>query len=194
MECICIPVPGETALVTAAIYAGRTHDLNIWSVLVAAVLGAIFGNLIAFWIGRGYGYKLLWHYGGYLHLTRARLKIGQYLFFAYGGKFIIFARFVPVLRSFGAVLAGANRMPPSRFIVPNVVGAVAWVGLVCGGAYFLGGELRRVAAWLGIVLGCCALLIVMASAIILSRYESYLAALAEQRLPKQLWEAADNLH
>jgi len=193
LECTCIPVPGETALLTAAVYAGRTHDLNIWSVFVAGVVGAISGNLVAFWIGRKYGYRLLWRYGRYLRLTRTRLKIGQYLFFAHGGKFIVFARFVPMLRSFAAVLAGANRMPASHFFVPNLVGAVAWVGLECGCAYYLGEELKRFAVWVAIVLGCCILLAVVASAILLRRYERRIALVAERSLPEDLRETGVEL-
>lgn len=191
LECICIPIPGETALLTAAVYAGRTQDLNIWSVFVAAVLGAISGNFVAFWIGRAYGYRLLWRYGERLGLTRTRLKIGQYLFFVHGGKFIVFARFVPMLRSFAALLAGANRMPPSHFVIPNVVGALAWVGLECGLAYYMGAELKRYATWVGIVLGCCVLLVVAVSAVLLARYERRLALVAERSLPDEWKEAGE---
>jgi membrane protein DedA with SNARE-associated domain len=193
VECMCIPVPGETVLLTAAIYAGRTHDLNIWSVFGAGVLGAIFGNLVAFWIGRKYGYKLLWRYGGYLHLTRPRLKIGQYLFFAHGGKFIVFARFIPVLRSFAAALTGANRMPPWRFLAPNLLGALVWVGLECGCAYYLGEELKRVALSVGIALACCVLFALGLAAVLLTRYEGRLALIAERRLLVELREAGGEL-
>lgn len=123
MECICIPVPGETALLTTAVYSGKTHDLDIWSIFVAGALGAVCGNFVAFWIGRVYGYKLLWRYGGYLHLNQARLKIGQYLFLRHSGKFVFLARFVPVLRSVAglspaqtirALIASRSRMWPER--------------------------------------------------------------------------------
>lgn len=191
LECICIPIPGETALLTAAVYAGRTQDLNIWSVFVAGVLGAISGNFVAFWIGRIYGYRLLWRYGEHLGLTRTRLQIGQYLFFVHGGKFIVFARFVPMLRSFAGLLAGANRMPQSHFLIPNVVGALAWVGLECGLAYYMGAELKRYAAWVGIALGCCVVLVVALSAVILARYEKQLALAAERRLPDELKAAGE---
>lgn len=186
LECICIPVPGETVLVSAAVYAGRTHGIDIWSIFLLGTLGAVLGNFLAFGIGARYGYRLLSRYGGYVHLTQARLKIGQYLFFLHGGKFIVFARFVPVLRSYAGILAGANRMPASRFILPNIVGGIAWVGLECACAYYLGGELRRFAAWVGVALGGCVLLALAALTIFLRRFEERLLLAAEKTLPARL--------
>jgi membrane protein DedA with SNARE-associated domain len=193
LECICIPVPGETALLSAAVYAGRTHELDIWSVFAAGALGAVLGNFLAFWIGARYGYTLLWRYGGYVHLTRERLRIGQYLFFLHGGKFIVFARFIPVLRSFAGMLAGANRMPASRFILPNVAGGIMWVGIECAAAYFLGRELRRFAAWFGIALGLCVLLAIVILVVFLQRYEKQLALAAEAALPARLNQAGSEV-
>ena len=158
LECICIPVPGETTLVAAAIYAGTTQELNIVSVILAAIVGGIVGNVIAFWIGREYGYRLLVRYGSYVHLDETRIKIGEYLFLRHGSKVVFFARFIPVLRSFAAVLAGANRMPWRSFMIANVAGAVAWVGLDCTLAYLIGEELTKVAGPVGIGL---ALLVVV---------------------------------
>jgi membrane protein DedA with SNARE-associated domain len=120
LESVGIPIPGETVLLAAAVYAGTTHDLNIVSVIAAGIVGAIVGNLVAFSIGRVCGYRLLRRYGGYLHLNDSRIKIGQYLFLRHGGKVVLIARFVPVLRSVAGLLAGANCMPWSSFMIANV--------------------------------------------------------------------------
>jgi membrane protein DedA with SNARE-associated domain len=104
-------------------------------------------------VGRVYGYRLLRRYGSYLHLNESRIKIGQYLFLRHGGKVVFFARFVAVLRSVAGILAGANRMPWPSFIVANVAGAVAWVGIYCIGAYLFGEALTKLAAPVGIALG-----------------------------------------
>ena len=72
LECIGIPVPGETILVAAAIYAGTTHHLSIGAVIGAAIAGAIVGNVIAFSLGRAYGYRLLRRYGRYIHLDETQ--------------------------------------------------------------------------------------------------------------------------
>src|SRR5262245_37195003 len=76
LECVGIPVPGETVLVAAAIYAGTTHHLSIAAVIGAAIAGAVIGNVIAFSIGRAYGYRLLRRYGRYIHLDETRIMIG----------------------------------------------------------------------------------------------------------------------
>jgi membrane protein DedA with SNARE-associated domain len=182
LECVGIPVPGETILVAAAIYAGTTHHLSIAAVIGAAIAGAIVGNVIAFSIGRAYGYRLLRRYGHYIHLDETRIKIGQYLFLRHGGKVVFFARFVPVLRSVAGLLAGANRMSWRSFTVANVAGAVVWVGIDCIGAYLLGEGLTKVAAPVGIALGAIVVTIIVAGARFIARHEKELAAEAERAL------------
>jgi membrane protein DedA with SNARE-associated domain len=182
LECVGIPVPGETILVAAAIYAGTTHHLSIAAVIGAAIAGAIVGNVIAFSIGRAYGYRLLRRYGRYIHLDETRIKIGEYLFLRHGGKVVFFARFVPVLRSVAALLAGANRMSWRSFMVANVTGAVVWVGIDCIGAYLLGEELTKLAAPVGIALGAIVVAIIVAGARFIARHEKELAVEAERAL------------
>jgi membrane protein DedA with SNARE-associated domain len=182
LECVGIPVPGETILVAAAIYAGTTHHLSIAAVIGAAIAGAIVGNVIAFSIGRAYGYRLLRRYGRYIHLDETRIKIGEYLFLRHGGKVVFFARFVPVLRSVAALLAGANRMSWRSFMVANVTGAVVWVGIDCIGAYLLGEELTKLAAPVGIALGAIVVAIIVAGALFIARHEKELAVEAERAL------------
>ena len=186
LECICIPVPGETTLVAAAIYAGTTQELNIVSVILAAIVGGIVGNVIAFWIGREYGYRLLVRYGSYVHLDETRIKIGEYLFLRHGSKVVFFARFIPVLRSFAAVLAGANRMPWRSFMIANVAGAVAWVGLDCTLAYLIGEELTKVAGPVGIALALLVVVLLAVGGWLVARHETQLAIAAERALPGPL--------
>ena len=183
LETMGIPVPGETALITAAVLAGTRQDLNIWSVVIVGVLGAICGNLVAFSIGRYFGHHFLRRHGSWIRLTPSRLKIGQYLFLRHGGKFVFFARFVPLLRSIAGILAGANDMRFDRFLIATVAGAVIWIGVDCTAAYFLGHELKRVAAWAGIVIGALVVLVALALVLITSRYENELALRAERALP-----------
>jgi membrane protein DedA with SNARE-associated domain len=180
LECVGVPVPGETILVASAIYAATTHELNIWSVVGAGIAGAIVGNIVAFGIGRRYGYGLLLRYGSYLRLDEPRIKIGQYLFLRYGSRVVFFARFVPVLRSIAGVLAGANRMPWSSFMMANVTGAVAWVSIDCFGAYLFGEEITRLAAPVGIALGLLIILALVATGVFIARHEQQLAAEAER--------------
>lgn len=126
LESIGIPLPGETALVTAAVYAGTTHTVNIFLVIFCAILGAILGDNVGYWIGRQGGFFLLRKYGKYIRINESKLKLGQYLFTTYGGRVVFFGRFFAVLRVFAAFLAGTNTMPWKRFLVANAAGAIMW--------------------------------------------------------------------
>ena len=88
LESMGLPVPGETTLIAAALYAGTTHELNIVAVVLTAAAGAIIGDNVGFWLGREFGYRLLLRYGARLGLTERKIKLGQYLFLRHGGKVV----------------------------------------------------------------------------------------------------------
>ena len=116
MESAGIPMPGETVLVTAAILAGE-GTLHIYGVIGAAAAGAIVGDNCGYWVGREFGFPLVYRYGRYVRLDERRLKLGQYLFLKHGGKIVFFGRFVAVLRAFAAFLAGVNRFNWEEFFL-----------------------------------------------------------------------------
>ena len=147
-----MPLPGEAILISAAIFAGTTHNLSIALVLVSAVVGAILGSIIGFWIGDRYGYPLLLRYGSYIGLTETRIKIAQYLFRRQGVVVVLIARFVAVLRSVVGFIAGANRMPFVRFMIANSAGAIVWALFYGLGAYFLGKGIEEFARPVAITL------------------------------------------
>src|SRR5262245_52493406 len=130
VESMGIPVPGETMLVTAALYAGASGQLRITHVVLAAIAGAIAGDNAGFWIGRTVGLRWVTRHRSTLRLTTRRLKLGQYLFLRHGGKVVFFGRFVAVLRALAALLAGLNRMTWNRFLLFNALGAVVWASAV----------------------------------------------------------------
>jgi membrane protein DedA with SNARE-associated domain len=135
-ESLGIPVPGETMLITAAIYAGATHNLSIGGVIAAAIAGAIIGDNIGYAIGYKGGLSLLRRYGSYIRLDAKRLKVARYLFTKYGGRVVFFGRFVSILRTYAAFFAGTSHMPWRRFFPFNAAGGIVW-SLVYGlGAYF----------------------------------------------------------
>ena len=140
LESIALPVPGETVLILAAVFAGTRHQLHIIAIVLTAAAAAFVGQLIGYMIGRQFGYQLLLQYGGYLRITEGRIKLGEYLFLRYGIAIVIVARFVPFLRSVIAILAGANRMLAPPFLFANVVGALVWTSVV-GYLSFLFGNL-----------------------------------------------------
>ena len=139
-ESFGIPLPGETVLITAALYAGHTHRLGIVWVVVVASAAAIIGDNLGYLIGRVGGYRLLRRYGKYVRMDEAKIKIGRYLFHRHGGKVVLFGRFVSVLRTYAAFLAGTNRMQWQRFLVYNALGGIMWATLFGVGAYAVGGR------------------------------------------------------
>jgi membrane protein DedA with SNARE-associated domain len=173
-------------LIAAAIYAGTTHDLDILFVIVAAAIGSILGNIAGFWIGREGGYRLLLRYAHYIRLTERKIKLGQYLFLRHGGKIIFFARFIAVLRVFAAVLAGANRMSWSRFLLFNAAGGIVWATLYGAGSYYLGDRVLLWTEHTGMAGMVGAIILVSAALVLLRRHEAHLQIEAEQALPGPL--------
>ena len=188
LESMGVPVPGETALVTAALYAGSTHRIDIVSVVLVAAAGAMIGDNIGYLIGRSIGVRLLVRYGRYIRLNETRLKVGQYLFRRHGGKIVFFGRFVAFLRAFAAVLAGANRMPWPHFLLMNGLGGICWASLFGGGAYLFGEQIKRVAGPVGLLLLVAAIGLAVAGLVFFRRHEKDLEQRAEAALPGPLSE------
>ena len=183
IESMGIPFPGETMLITAALYAGHTHRMEIVLVIAAAAAGAIIGDNIGFAIGHWGGYRLVRRYGRYVRLHEGRLKLGQYLFRKHGGKVVFFGRFVSILRAYAAFLAGTNRMPWWRFLVFNAAGGVVWASVFGLGGYALGTQIHNITRTSGIVFGILAVVAIVAFFVFLRRNEARLMAEAEAALP-----------
>jgi membrane protein DedA with SNARE-associated domain len=186
VESMGIPVPGETMLVTAAVYAGATGMLNITHVVLAAIVGAIAGDNAGFWIGRTVGFRWVMRHRSTLRLTTRRLKLGQYLFLRHGGKVVFFGRFVAVLRALAALLAGLNCMAWDRFLFFHALGAVVWVGAYGLGAYAFGETLANALSSVGAVLGIAAAAAAIAALVVARRYERRWEEVAERALPGPL--------
>jgi membrane protein DedA with SNARE-associated domain len=122
LESLGIPLPGETTLIAAAIYAGSTGHLNIVVVFLVAAAAAVLGDNAGYWIGRSGGQRLVNRYGRFVRLDATKMKIGRYLFARHGGKVVFFGRFVTVLRTYAAFLAGLNTMHWRRFTAFNAAG------------------------------------------------------------------------
>src|SRR5256884_2134639 len=163
IESAGIPFPGETMLLIAAIYAGRTHQLSIVLVIVAAASGAIIGDNIGFFVGREGGYRVLRRYGRYIGFNERRLKVGIYMFRRHGGKVVFFGRFVAVLRAWAAFLAGVNRMKWGRFLLFNALGGITWATIYGVGSYYLGDNIHRFTGPVGYGLLALGILLTIAS-------------------------------
>jgi membrane protein DedA with SNARE-associated domain len=138
-ESLGIPLPGETMLITAAIYAGATHKLSIALVIGSATAGAILGDNLGYVAGYKGGLPLLRRYGRYVRLDERRLKLARYLFYRYGGRVVFFGRFISILRTYAASFAGASQMPWRRFFLFNAAGGIIW-SLAYGLAAYYGHE------------------------------------------------------
>jgi membrane protein DedA with SNARE-associated domain len=176
LESMGLPLPGETALVLAALYAAAHHDMSVVGVMAAAALGAIVGDNIGYWVGREFGYRLLLHFGGYLRLSQQRIKLGQYLF----------GRFIPILRVLAGLLAGMNRMPWRQFLIANAAGAVLWVAVIGTSAYTFGRTLLRLTGPVALCLFLVGAAVLIGVGLFVRRHEAELEAEAERALPGPL--------
>ena len=137
MESAGIPLPGETALVAAAVLASQGHYSIVWVIVIASA-GAIVGDNIGYWIGRLGGRRLLERWEPIARYSRRALPPAERFFDKHGGKTVFIGRFVAVLRVTAAWLAGISHMPWWRFICWNAAGGIIWATLVGTLAYYVG--------------------------------------------------------
>src|SRR4051812_29223302 len=132
-----VPVPGETALLTAGVLAGAGH-LALPLVVVVAIAAAVTGDTLGYWLGRRGGRAALTRRGPFAGARARALGTGERFFTRHGAKTVFLGRFVPGVRVAAAVLAGAGAMPWPRFAVYNVCGAFVWASTVAGLASLVG--------------------------------------------------------
>jgi membrane-associated protein len=129
-------LPGDSLLVTAGIFAAAGVVPLGW-LLLPVMACAIVGDQIGYWIGRTAG-PALYKREDSLFFRRSHLQRAHDFYEKYGGRAVIFARFVPIVRTFCPPVAGAARMPYTRYLMFDVFGGVLWVGAMILGGYFLG--------------------------------------------------------
>jgi membrane protein DedA with SNARE-associated domain len=137
LESSGIPLPGETALVTAGVLAAGGH-LDIGAVSAVAAAAAIVGDNIGYAVGRNWGRRILTRWAWLERYSHRVLPPSERFFRRHGAKTVFIARFLPVLRFTAAWMAGVSRMPWWRFLIFNAAGGIAWattIGLV---AYYAG--------------------------------------------------------
>lgn len=143
LEDFGVPVPGETILIAASVYAGAGR-LSIAGVGLVALLAAIIGDNIGYAIGRYGGCALVQRYGRYVLLTEERMNKAAGFFRRHGGKVVVVARFVEGLRQANGIVAGTVRMPWLRFLGFNALGAVLWVAVWTSVGYLAGDHIRAI--------------------------------------------------
>ena len=128
-------LPGDSLLFAAGTFAAL-GALDLWLVVLLLTIAAIVGDTVNYWIGAYIGPRA---FKGDIRFLRKEYLDRTHAFYEkHGGKTIIMARFVPIIRTFAPFVAGVGAMSYPKFIVYNVVGAVLWVGLFVFGGYFFG--------------------------------------------------------
>jgi membrane protein DedA with SNARE-associated domain len=143
IESFGAPVPGQTMLMAAGVFAGA-GKLNVAGVAAMGFLAAVAGDNVGYLIGRFGGRRLVLRFGRYILMTEKRLTKTEDFFQRNGGKIVAVARFVDGLRQLNGIVAGIARMPWRRFLVFNALGAAAWVGVWTFIGYFAGGHLNTI--------------------------------------------------
>jgi membrane protein DedA with SNARE-associated domain len=171
MESAGVPVPGETALIAAAVLAQQGH-YSLVSVIAVAAAAAIIGDNIGYWLGRQGGRALL----GRVPIVRNHfervLPPAERFFVRHGPKTVFIARFVAVLRVTAAWLAGISHMSWWRFLIWNAAGGIAWAILIGVSAYVLGQAVADAIARYG-VYAAIGIAVVVVAGFVAFRFRRY---------------------
>jgi len=158
LESLGIPLPGEIALVSAAVLASQEVGISPVWVGASAITGAIVGDSIGYTVGRKFGMTLFEKLGRRFpgHFGPGHVALAKQLFSRWGVGAVFFGRFIALLRILAGPLAGALRMRYPHFLAANAFGAICWAGGTTAVVYFLGIAAERWLArfsWVALVLG-----------------------------------------
>jgi membrane protein DedA with SNARE-associated domain len=159
-----VPLPGETALVAAGVFASR-GKLNIVVVIAVAAVAAIVGDNIGYWLGRTGGRKLIDRSRYLSRWSEGALPWAEDFFKRHGAKTIFIARFFSVLRVTAAWMAGISRMHWLTFLAWNAAGGICWAVLVGLLAYYLGHAATDALSKYGFI-GGAVLIVLVAAALV----------------------------
>jgi undecaprenyl-diphosphatase len=167
LESMGVPLPGETALVTAAAVAA-TGGLSIHGVVLTAAFAAILGDNGGYWIGRTGGMELVHRYGRVLHLDESKLGRVHAFFERHGPKAVFLGRFTALLRTWAAVLAGVADMRYGVFMLYNALGGILWALTFGTVGYLFGRNLPRLERYIGRASLALALLVALTVGLVLA--------------------------
>ena len=143
-----LPVPGETALLAGAALA-HNGQLSLARVILVAIVAAICGDNLGFFIGRRGGRRIAERYGGRIGVTPDRLAEFDRFFERHGAQTVFVARFITGLRVVCAVLAGGSEMSWRTFIAYNAAGAIVWCITIAFAGYSLAYSWDTLERWIG---------------------------------------------
>jgi membrane protein DedA with SNARE-associated domain len=194
LESLGIPLPGEIALVSAALLASRhTLDINPVAVGAAATAGAIIGDSIGYSVGRRYGLSLFERLGNRFprHFGPGHVALAKRFFARWGVGAVFFGRFIALLRILAGPLAGALKMPYPRFLAANASGGLLWAGGTTAVVYFLGLAAERWLSRFSWVALAIAILVGVAGSMVLRERT---AALVRELESEHDWETLRRQH
>jgi membrane-associated protein len=139
-------LPGDSLLVTAGIFAGQGF-LPIRSLVAVGILCAIAGDQLGYWIGRSAG-QALYRREDSLFFRRSHLRRAHEFYEKYGGRAVILARFVPIVRTFCPPVAGAAEMRYPTYLLYDVFGGTLWISSMLLGGYVAGSRIPNISKYL----------------------------------------------
>lgn len=128
-------LPGDSLLFAAGAFAAL-GSLNVWIVIGLMIVAAIAGDTLNYWIGHFFGDALVKN--PKVPIKKEHIEETQKFFDKHGGKTIILARFVPIVRTFAPFVAGIGRMHYGQFISYNIIGGISWVLVATLAGFFFG--------------------------------------------------------
>lgn len=146
-------LPGDNLIFIAGLLCATKPELMNVSfpvALIGMITAAIIGNMFGFWFGKKAGRRLYSRKESFL-FKKKHLEVTEVFYLKHGGKTLILGRFLPIIRTFAPILAGVIKIDFKKFMLYNIVGAVAWIGGIAGIAYYLGVKFPEVENYLGYI-------------------------------------------
>lgn len=143
-------LPGDSLLVTAGIFAGQNVIPLRW-LLIPGILCAIAGDQLGYWIGRSAG-PALYRREDSFFFRRSHLQRAHEFYEKYGGRAVILARFVPIVRTFCPPVAGAAQMRYSTYLIYDIFGGAIWIGSMLLGGYAAGSRIPNIGQYLHLII------------------------------------------
>ncbi len=175
-------LPGDSLLVTAGVFAALPNGIPLKWLLLPVMFCAIVGDQIGYWIGRSAGAALYRREESFF-FRRSHLQRAHDFYEKYGGRAVILARFIPIVRTFCPPVAGAAKMPYASYLAFDICGGIFWVGGMILGGYSLGRSVPNIGERIHYVIAVVIALSVLPAVISIYRSRHKFSASGNQDSP-----------